>query len=205
MLSAPLLVLLVRDAPPERESTASVAQGIEGGHWALGSDVDGAGGEWMDGKSCGPICRPTSVSPLQAHCAGAAWRHPIRARAAGRRADWSGSLLECAAAYVLCTVLRTADVVRSNLNRRVRPPRPWNFPSWKPEGVQDSNEGTTLHVPVFLPSCPPALLPSCWAPGALYEAVDNPDLLCVTSTFNSEQSVRNPDHPGWLARHKFLT
>jgi hypothetical protein len=154
----------------------------------------------MDGKSCGPICRPTSVSPLQAHCAGAAWRHPIRARAAGRRADWSGSLLECAAAYVLCTVLRTADVVRSNLNRRVRPPRPWNFPSWKPEGVQDSKGGDRTTR-----SCLPALLPSCWAPGALYEAVDNPDhLLCVTSTFNSEQSLRNPDHPGWLARHKFL-
>jgi hypothetical protein len=157
MLSAPLLVLLVRDAPPERESTASVAQGNRG--WALGSDVDGAGGEWMDGKSCGPICRPTSVSPLQAHCAGAAWRHPIRARAAGRRADWSGSLLECAAAYVLCTVLRTADVVRSNLNRRVRPPRPWNFPSWKPEGVQDSKGGdhtTRSCLPALLPSCPPA-------------------------------------------------
>jgi hypothetical protein len=94
MLSAPLLVLLVRDAPPS--ATAPRAWLKES---RVGSDVDGAGGEWMDGKSCGPICSTTSVSPLQAHCAGAAWRHPIRARAAGRRADWSGSLLECAAAY----------------------------------------------------------------------------------------------------------
>jgi hypothetical protein len=44
MLSAPLLVLLVRDAPPERESTASVAQGIEGGHWAAMSTAQAVSG-----------------------------------------------------------------------------------------------------------------------------------------------------------------
>lgn len=165
MLSAPLLVLLywyemLRRARQHRERGS---RNRGGAAMSTAQAVSGWTGNPVVLWSSGPICSPTSVSPLQAHCAGAAWRHPIRARAAGRRADWSGSLLECAAAYVLCTVLRTADVVRSNLNRRVRPSRPClELPQLEARGCSRL-QGRGPHY-TFLPSCPPALLLGPWSP-----------------------------------------
>jgi hypothetical protein len=58
MLSAPL----VRDAPPRAKAPREWLKESK-----VGSDVDGAGGEWMDGKCSGPVvvlrqsarCRPT--------------------------------------------------------------------------------------------------------------------------------------------------
>jgi hypothetical protein len=59
MLSAPL----VRDGPPEGERAARVR--LE--ESKVGSGVDGAGGEWMDGKSCSS-CGPVVVLRQSARC-----------------------------------------------------------------------------------------------------------------------------------------